>query len=136
MNSMDYSCWCSHLNQTTRIAWSSNPFATELPSLLQVKWYSTCLLEIHFWIRNLPKPRVRHFIPLSWFILLTIDGQYFYSKNYLFCRAIHSSFTKIKNIFCYSKFFWKKNKKYLIEPEKLSWLKNCIRCGNRTRDWS
>ena len=48
INSMDYSYWCSHLNQTTRIAWSSNHFATELPSLLQVKRYSTCLLEIHY----------------------------------------------------------------------------------------
>jgi len=67
---MDYSYWCSHLNQTTRIAWSSNPFATELPSLLQVKWYSTCLLEFHCWNRNSPQPRAYHFIPLSWFILL------------------------------------------------------------------
>jgi len=40
------------------------------PSVLKVRWYSTCLLEFHYWNRNLPQPKVCHFIPLSWFILI------------------------------------------------------------------
>ena len=43
---MDYSYCSSELNWTALPAQSINHFTTELPSLLQVNWYSTCVLKL------------------------------------------------------------------------------------------
>ena len=100
-----YSYWCSHLNQTTHIAWSPNHFPYSVTLSTQGQMISRLSTRAPF-----PKPqpfqsRTNHFIPLSWFILWTIDRpiyliilllkinpkvslsnilnrQYFYSKNF------------------------------------------------------
>lgn len=65
---MDYSYYPSGLNLTIYLAKSPNQFATELPSLLQVKWYSTCLLELN----NLSIIKPQTELPISiHFILLS-----------------------------------------------------------------
>ncbi len=43
---MGHSYSSSEVNRTIHIARSPNHFTTELPSLLQVQWYPTCLLEL------------------------------------------------------------------------------------------
>lgn len=85
INPSGYSYWSSDLNETTRIAPSSNHVPTVLPSVLKVRWYPDCLLEYHFWYRRTLKPGVPLYTTFVVY-LTTIDGQYLKTKNYQFIR--------------------------------------------------
>jgi len=67
-SSTSYSCWCSHLNQTTHIAWSSNHFPYSVTLGTKGPTISRLSTRAPFRKPQLGSTKPSHFIPLSWFI--------------------------------------------------------------------
>ena len=88
-------------------------FPTVLPSVLKVKWYPACLLELPCGNRN-PLNQMSHFILLSQFILWTIDRPISLNQRTIFFRFLVfvtstlKSFTKIRRKKQITKYFLKK----------------------------